>query len=78
VSDLDGVDMPEGDAERVEGGLTAIESALETVVDNDVVDPVRRIDAASLGRPARAEAGLGALLALPLGKFELMLMRAAS
>ena len=42
----------EGDADRVEGALTAMESVVEATVDNEVVDPVRKREAASLGRAA--------------------------
>jgi len=46
--------MLAGDADRVDGALAAMESAVEAVVDNEVVDPdpipVRRTDAARRGR----------------------------
>lgn len=38
-----------GDVERVEGALTAMESLVQ-VVDRDVCEPVRRIEAARRGR----------------------------
>lgn len=66
-------DTVEGDADRVEGALTAMESAVEATVDNEVVDPVRKRDAASLGRAA----GAAALLAVPFAP-TLILILAAS
>lgn len=73
----------EGDADRVEGALTAMESVVEATVDNEVVDPVpvRRRDAASLGRAADAVAalaGVPALLVAPFVLAALMLILAAS
>jgi hypothetical protein len=54
VKDSGGVVMLDGDADRVDGALTAMESAVEAVVDNEVVDtdpvPVRRTEAARRGR----------------------------
>jgi hypothetical protein len=80
VDDLDGVDNADGDVERVEGALTAIESAVDAVVDKDVVDPVpvRSIEAASLGRPGPAGKPEPAVPELVLDEFELILIRAAS
>lgn len=63
------VERPAGDVERVLGGLTAIESAFDTVVDaSEVCDPVRNNAAASRGRVPDDEVVLGTL----------RLMRAAS
>jgi hypothetical protein len=72
------VDVEVGDADRVEGALTAMESAVEAVVDRDVVDPapVRKIEAASRGRPA-AEVVAVLLLGAPL-ELALILILAAS
>lgn len=39
-----------GDVERVIGALTVVESAAEVVVEREVVEPVRRRDAANRGR----------------------------
>lgn len=47
-------DTVAGDTDRVDGALTAIESAVDAVVDKEVVEPVRRRDAASRGRDALA------------------------
>lgn len=70
-----------GDPDRVDGAFTAMESTVEVVVDRDVVDPVRKRDAASRGREA-AEA-VAALAGAPVGLFApfvpaLMLILAAS
>jgi hypothetical protein len=68
--DLDGVDNPDGDAERVEGALTTIESMVDAVVEREVVDPVLSTDAASLGRPGGT--------VMPVGLVAFRLIRAAS
>lgn len=78
VKERGGVDTLAGDTDRVDGALTAIESAVDAVVDNDVVDavpvPVRSIDAASRGRPAAdVVAGLVDVVLLA-GPFELALI----
>jgi hypothetical protein len=54
VTERGGVDMVAGDVDRVEGALTAMESAVEAVVAREVVEPVpvRKTEAASRGRPA--------------------------
>lgn len=44
------VAVSDGDAQRVEATLTAIESFVDAVVDSEVCDPVRRSDAARRGR----------------------------
>ena len=59
-----------GDVERVDGALTAMESLVQ-VVDKDVCEPVRRIEAARRGRA-------GELVANEVGLAELRLIRAAS
>lgn len=46
------LDTVAGDTDRVEGAFTAMESAVDATVDSEVVDPVRRSDAASRGRAA--------------------------
>ena len=47
------VESPAGDADRVLlGALTATESVVDATVDNEAFEPVRRSDAASLGRGA--------------------------
>lgn len=62
------VERADGDAERVLGGFTTVESALVFVLARDVCEPVRRRAAASRGRDATCdEETLG-----------LRLMRAAS
>jgi hypothetical protein len=72
------MERDEGDAERVLGGLTAVESAADATVDSEVVEEVRRADAARRGRGAEAlEFGLGPL---PAGLFAVLcalLIRAA-
>lgn len=59
-----------GDVERVEGAFTAMESLVE-VVDNDVCEPVLRMEAARRGRA-------DALIADAIVFAELRLIRAAS
>ena len=53
VVDLGGVaivvDVRAGEVERVEGAFTAMESLVD-VVDKDVCEPVRRMEAARRGR----------------------------
>jgi hypothetical protein len=77
VKERGGVDTLAGDTDRVDGALTAIESAVDAVVDKDVVDavpvPVRSIDAASRGRPA-ADVVVGLAEVVLLGPFELALI----
>ena len=60
-----------GDAERVDGTLTSMESFV-AAVDSDVCEPVRRSEAARRGRAGEDEATDGALLEL------VRLIRAAS
>jgi len=59
------LEIPAGDADRVLlGGLTAMESVVDATVDNEALEPVRRSDAASLGRGADVVAvGVGWILA---------------
>ena len=59
---------PAGDAERVVGALTATESLVEATEDaSEMLDPVRRRDAASRGRGAEEldedDDGVGLILA---------------
>jgi len=57
------LEIPAGDADRVLlGALTAMESVVDATVDNEALEPVRRSDAASLGRGADA-VGVGWILA---------------
>lgn len=56
------MEIAAGEVERVDGAWTAVESAVEAVVATELVEPVRRIDAARRGRllpdwRALAEAG---------------------
>lgn len=44
------VESAVGDVERVIGALTVVESAAEVVVEREVVEPVRRREAARRGR----------------------------
>jgi hypothetical protein len=75
VFDREGLDNPDGDAERVEGGLATVESAF---VESEVVDPVRRTDAASLGRPELADDVELAVPDVLVDELALILIRAAS
>jgi len=74
VVDLGGVAavvaVSAGDVERVDGALTAMESLVE-VVDRDVCEPVRRMEAARRGRASELVAGAVVFA-------ELRLIRAAS
>lgn len=65
-----------GDPERVDGAFTTSESVVDATVDTEVDDPapVRRSDAASLGRLAVDEVVPLAAAGLPL----LIFIRAAS
>lgn len=65
-----------GEAERVVGGLTAIESAVEALVEREVFEPVRRAKAARRGRGADVVAVEDVVLDVLFGA--LMLIRAAS
>lgn len=55
------MDIVDGDAERVFGILTAMESMVDVVVAIEVVDPVRRALAASRGRELTAGPPFGSL-----------------
>lgn len=74
VVDLGGVaivvDVRAGEVERVEGAFTAMESLVD-VVDKDVCEPVRRMEAARRGRA-------GAPVADAIELAALRLIRAAS
>lgn len=71
-----------GDTDRVDDAWTAIESAVDAVVDREVVDPdpapVRRIDAARRGRPVVDVAGLPAAVLFVMFELLLMFILAAS
>lgn len=54
-----------GDVERVDGALTTMESLVQ-VVDRDVCEPVRRIEAARRGRAGELVADVVELAALRL------------
>jgi hypothetical protein len=57
------LEIPAGDADRVLlGALTATESFVDATVDNEAFEPVRRSDAASLGRGADVVAVLIGLI----------------
>jgi hypothetical protein len=57
------LEIPAGDADRVLlGALTAMESVVDATVDNEALEPVRRSDAASLGRGADVVAVLVGLI----------------
>jgi hypothetical protein len=83
VKDSGGVVALDGDVDRVDGALTAMESAVEAVVDNEVVDtdpiPVRRAEAARRGRlVADVVAVLADVVSFALCELAFMLILAAS
>jgi len=67
------VDAPDGDAARVLGAFTAIES----LVLREAFDPVRRANAAKRGRGAETTGGWRGAVP-PLAAAALLLRRAAS
>jgi len=76
VVDCGGVDMAAaGEVERVEDAFTAMESLVDAIVEREVLEAVRRKEAA---RRARGAAGAEAAGTLPDVLFEALLIRAAS